>query len=124
MGQVFEQLMIEHAAPTLMGVKPANLFRCCTPDGGQLRQKVFLWNRNLQSYGVSVEIVKECVRTQAFLIYIYRSSELERILGKEDVRAFLREAGYRLEGGIGRLLAQLSERLCLEEDFRTRSGFF
>ena len=124
MEQRFEQLMIEQAAPTLMGMKPANLFRCCTQKREQIRRDVTLWNRNLEPFGVSVEIVKECSRTGSLLIYIYRRNYLERILENREVRVFLKTFGYRPEVGFGKILAQLSKRLCLEENFPHEIGVF
>lgn len=124
MERAFEQQMIEQGAPTLMGIKPANLFRYFAPEAGQVFHEVSKWNHRLKPYGVSVEIIKVCPRTESYLIYIYRRSSLEKILKKEKVCRFLEASGYRMETEMKGLLVQLSDRLCLEDDFPHEIGIF
>ena len=113
----FEAALVERCAPTLAGLKPANLF-LYQPSGD--RQAVYDaaadWTRELAPYGVTVCILKECKCRSSFLIYAYRKAWIDRILSERMTRSFLRMWGYRTSGS-DELLRQLSERLCMEQKF-------
>ena len=112
----FETVMVEQCAPVLAGLKPAGLFRYETGDCADLARRVKSWNIQLNPKGLQVRVLKGCVRTRQYLVYVYRESKLEAVLAQESVQSFLRQEGYRLpETGVpevGNLLAQLSRRLC------------
>ena len=59
----FETVMIEQCAPVLAGLKPAGLFRYETRDCADLARRVRSWNEQLASKGLSVRVLKGCVRT-------------------------------------------------------------
>ena len=42
-----EELLVRHCAPTLAGLKTANLFACRFSDGDALRRCLCCWNRRL-----------------------------------------------------------------------------
>lgn len=92
----FETVMIEQCAPVLAGLKPAGLFRYETRDCSDLARRVRSWNEQLASKGLSVRVLKGCVRTHQFLIYVYREARLRAIFADEAVRAFLAREGYQL----------------------------
>ena len=121
----FEAALVEQCAPTLAGLKPANLF-LYQPSGD--REAVYdaaaNWTRELAPYGVTVCILKECRSQPSFLIYVYRKAWLGRILSERMTLSFLRMWGYRTSGGCDELLRQLSERLCLEQEFPHEIGIF
>ena len=75
----FETVMIEQCAPVLAGLKPAGLFRYETRDCADLARRVRSWNEQLASKGLSVRVLKGCVRTHQFLIYVYREARLRAI---------------------------------------------
>ena len=111
----FETVMIEQCAPVLAGLKPAGLFRYETRDCADLARRVRSWNEQLASKGLSVRVLKGCVRTHQFLIYVYREARLRAIFADEAVRAFLAREGYQLpqeQEQTGIMLTQLSRRLC------------
>ena len=95
----FETVMIEQCAPVLAGLKPAGLFRYETRDCADLARRVRSWNEQLASKGLSVRVLKGCVRTHQFLIYVYREARLRAIFADEAVRAFLAREGYRAAPG-------------------------
>lgn len=76
----FETVMIEQCAPVLAGLKPAGLFRYETRDCADLARRVRSWNEQLASKGLSVRVLKGCVRTHQFLIYVYREARPARDL--------------------------------------------
>ena len=59
----FETVMIEQCAPVLAGLKPAGLFRYETRDCADLARRVRSWNEQLASKGLSVRVLKGCVRS-------------------------------------------------------------
>ena len=98
----FETVMIEQCAPVLAGLKPAGLFRYETRDCADLARRVRSWNEQLASKGLSVRVLKGCVRTHQFLIYVYREARLRAIFADEAVRAFLAREGYQLPQSRGK----------------------
>ena len=119
----FEAVLVEQCAPTLAGMKPANLFRFHSSAGSAIEQTVMEWNQKLCPYGISVCIVKQCCKTGSFLIYAYRRAWIDRILSEQCSRDFLISLGYRVDGGFGSILRQLSERFRLER-FPHEIGLF
>ena len=123
----FETVMIEQCAPVLAGLKPAGLFRYETRDCADLARRVRSWNEQLASKGLSVRVLKGCVRTHQFLIYVYREARLRAIFADEAVRAFLAREGYQLpqeQEQTGIMLTQLSRRLCCSAEFPHEIGVF
>ena len=124
MGRLFEELLVEQCAPTLTGLKPASLFRYQADDRIESVQAAVHWARELEPYGITVRVLKVCPKTGASLIYLYRKTELLRLLAEPAVLNFLKGSGYETEGGGDQLLRQLSRRLCLEEEFPHEIGVF
>lgn len=124
MDKSFEAALVEYCAPTLAGMKPANLFFYRSRGCRAVCDSVAGWSKKLEPYGISVRILKECGRGPDFLIYVCREAWLGRILSDRMTRAFLQALGYRFSGGGEDLLAQLSRRLCLEEEFPHEVGVF
>lgn len=123
MNRDFEKMLVGQCAPTLAGIKPANLFRF-SGSGRAIKREVSYWDKELSRHGISVEIIKECPRTDSVLVYVYRKEWLEEILSGSEIREFLEGKGYARAENCGRFLEQLSERLCLEEEFPHEVGIF
>ena len=125
MKRSLEAALVEYCAPTLAGVKPANLFLYRTSSGRQeVRSSADALARTLAPYGIALRIVKECVCKSYFLIYVYRESWVKRILTERLTVSFLKSQGYETSGGLEQSLNQLSERLCLEREFPHEIGIF
>ena len=123
----FETVMIEQCAPVLAGLKPAGLFRYETRDCADLAARVRRWNNQLGEKGLKVRVLKGCVHTHWYLIYVYRESRLRQVLADEAVREFLQREGYALPedaSDCDGMLQQLSRRLCCEADFPHEIGVF
>ena len=119
----FESLMVEQCAPTLAGIKPASLFRCSRKTTENIRQAVARWDRALSEMGLRMVVLKECPNTGDCMIYLYRPELVGRLFSDEAYLLFLDRCGYR-RGSIPALLAQLSHRLCLEQDYPHEIGLF
>ena len=110
----FETVMIEQCAPVLASLKPAGLFRYETSDCADLARRVRGWNEQLGEKGLCVRVLKGCVRTHRYLVYVYRESKLRAVLAQPQVRDFLCKEGYTLpeqSDDYAPLLQQLSRRL-------------
>ena len=123
----FETVMIEQCAPVLAGLKAAGLFRYETRDCADLAQRVRSWNAQLGEKGLCVRVLKGCVRTRQYLVYVYRAARLRAVLADPAVRDFLTAEGYHLPDtadNYAPLLTQLSRRLCCAADFPHEIGVF
>jgi hypothetical protein len=115
-------MLIEHCSPTLAGLKPGNLFRF-EGESNEVHRKVEEWDNKMHSLGVNVMVLKECVRTSASMVYVYRKSWLEEILRDKKILNFLSQFGYQ-EGSIQDMLKTLSARYCVEGDMPHEIGVF
>lgn len=123
----FETVMIEQCAPVLAGLKPAGLFRYETSDSADLARRVKSWNAQLNPKGLQVRVLKGCVRTRQYLVYVYRAAKLRAVLADVRVRTFLQREGYTLPEDTAdctSLLTQLSRRLCCAAEFPHEIGIF
>ena len=126
----FETVMIEQCAPVLAGLKPAGLFRYETRNRADLARRVAGWNAQLNPKGLQVRVLRGCIATRQYLVYVYRAAKLQTVLADAAVRGFLAREGYRLPedaADCGALLDQLSLRLCCAAeaaDFPHEIGVF
>lgn len=126
----FETVMIEQCAPVLAGLKPAGLFRCETRNRADLARRVAGWNAQLNPKGLQVRVLRGCIATRQYLVYVYRAAKLQTVLADAAVRGFLAREGYRLPedaADCNALLDQLSLRLCCAAeaaDFPHEIGVF
>ena len=100
---------------------------CGTSDCADLARRVRSWNEQLGEKGLCVRVLKGCVRTHRYLVYVYRESKLRAVLAQPQVRDFLCKEGYALPQQVddyAPLLRQLSRRLCCEADFPHEIGVF
>ena len=56
MEQTFEMALARQCAPTLAGIKPANLF----PWKNWKQARLDFWRKNLSPYGIELRILKAC----------------------------------------------------------------
>ena len=124
----FETVMVEQCAPVLAGLKPAGLFRYETGDCADLARRVKNWNAQLNPKGLRVRVLKGCVRTHRYLVYVYRESKLSTVLADSKVQQFLQAEGYSVPAdgalNVNNLLTQLSRRLCCSAEFPHEIGVF
>jgi hypothetical protein len=124
MERTLESMLVEQCAPTLAGVKPASLFRYQPKEEWCGEAEIFRLKRVLARSGMAIRVLKTCRQTGACMIYLYRIEWLRKILREPAIRTFLQGRGYGLEDGLGGLLLQLSQRLCLELDYPHEIGVF
>lgn len=110
-------------APTLAGLKPASLFRYQPAPGQDAADMAAAWHAALAPRGVTVRVLKQCPRTGAVLVYVYRPARVARLLADPRTLDFLAGEGYAL-GTADTLLNQLADRLCCEGEFPHEIGVF
>lgn len=123
MKPVFEQRLIEHCAPTLCGLKAANLFRLNDVDLESMRRAAAKWDQALSARGIRVRILWACRERSACLVYVYRHRWLDRLLHKPDTQSFLAQAGYGMTE-TGEMIRELCRRLKAQSGFPHEIGIF
>lgn len=123
--EYLSSLIAYHAAPTLLGIKPATLI-CPHSAGRNLEQALNECATCLAlSYGVKTAAFRN--RAGALLILVYNPEQLQDCLAADDVKRLLTEAGYEADEARGTGLDALLERLaekCAGHDFPHEVGVF
>lgn len=122
MNSKFEQILISHCAPTLAGIKPANLF-CYRYDSDECIEGIIgEWRNLLLDRGVGFYILRN--RHQVCLIYVYRVKELYKILNIRENQDFLTERGYKKLLNPSEALALLAQNCANSIHFPHEVGLF
>ncbi len=116
-----DQYIAEHCAPTLAGLKTANLFSVRIEKHQSIAAELRSLNHRLAKKGLRVIIVKN--NGTYALIYVYRPGRLKKDLSVPEAREILQERGYSsLE--MGKCIHQLMNRLSKNKDFPHEIGLF
>ncbi len=89
---MIEEYLIGHCSPTLASLKTANLINIPFESIAQLEASIEKTNRELNSKGVKLLILKRCEKTA--LVYAFRKSRLQNDLSQSGVKEFLSDYGY------------------------------
>ena len=87
-----EKMLVEHCAPTLAGIKCANLFNYFYKSKLLAREELTEINNLLNCKGVYLEVLMW--RDDSVLIYLYRKAMLEKELKRQEVFELLKKYGY------------------------------
>lgn len=90
---MLEKKMIIHCAPTLAGLKTANMFNYKFSSIDTFLNELRDSNDKLNRKGVYVEVLK--IKENRALVYLYRKKRLENDLKKPGVRELLWQYGYQ-----------------------------
>ena len=122
----FETVMIEQCSPVLAGLKAAGLFRYETSDCKDLAERVRGWNARLGEKGLRVRVLKGCVRSHWYLVYVYRESRLREVLADEmSVRFWHRRAiPSRKRATANRCCGRWRGGCAAKRSFPMRSAYF
>lgn len=121
MNKSFEAVFVEQCAPTLAGIKPANMFIYESENERFVYDKVAYLARLLSQYGIAACVLKKCGYSN--LVYVYRKAWLNSIITAPMISSFLQTLGYDTVSSSIALL-QLSDRLCLKKEFPHEIGIF
>ena len=89
---MLEKSLIHYCSPTLASLKAGSLFTVRYDGYERLRSQLDYWNEQLQPKNISLTLLRH--RNGTALVYVYRITQLQAILGRSDVAAFLRGYGY------------------------------
>ena len=116
-----EELLVRSCAPTLAGLKTANLFNCPYTDAEEIKSAARKYNKILVKKGLRVLPLK--MRENRALIYVYRPSWLSDDLRHDTACHLLRERGYTV-GVPERCIIQLMQKLKADDEFPHEIGLF
>ena len=117
----FERTLAWLCAPSLAGIKPADLISY-RPEAGDPTDLPVRYDRLLSPRGIRVRELCRCPR--GCLLLVYRPERLERSLSAPRGRELLRAAGYPAEGDLETLLSVLAGRLGQGGPFPHEVGLF
>lgn len=115
-----EHALIEHGAPTLAGIKTANLFPVKT-EGEDVVRSLRRVNRILNGKGIRAIPLKK--KSDSVLLYLFRPERLREDLKQPETVCMLEEMGYpssRMDLCISCLIRHLKE----DESFPHEIGLF
>ena len=116
-----EQQLIDQCAPTLAGLKTANMFPVSLEPGQDIGKEVRQLNRLLREKGLRVVILRQ--RERNALLYLYRPAWLDRDLKCPLAKKILESKGYSCES-TGSCLVQLIRHMSEDQDFPHEVGLF
>ena len=116
-----EEYLVKKGAPTLAGLKSANLFSCAYGSKKSLFREIAAINRVIVKKGL--RLIPLRFRGGRALLYLYRPAMLGRDLARPEAALLLKEAGYP-EPGRNRCLAELTRRLRQGGGFPHEIGLF
>lgn len=116
-----EKSLIENCAPTLAGLKCANLFNYFHDGESIVREELEEMNNLLNEKGVCVEAL--AWRDKSVLIYVYRKAMLKKVLKQAEIVDFLKKYGYT-ESETDNCLEKLKHRLSDFDCFPHEIGIF
>ena len=119
--EMSEEILVQHCAPTLAGLKTANMFTYDYCNEEELKEDVRGLNSMFSEKGINV-IPFRYMNGKA-LLYLYRPRDLERDLSDERASKILEEKGYQKESQ-GRCLAMLARKLREGGEFPHEIGLF
>lgn len=121
MNHIFETELIANCAPTLAGMKMANLFSFFYQSRREVELELEAVNSMLNMRGVYVEAL--LWRESSVLIYTYRPKYLQEELQKGEAIELLERYGYR-DCGMEQCICRLKRRLYEYDWFPHEIGIF
>lgn len=113
--------LVAHGAPTLAHLKVGSLFSTAYDSVDTLTDELSALNAELFPKGVVLSILH--LMDSRALIYLYRTADFSKQLGRPDVQSFLRECGYgRFD--VQAVLHHLRVRLLRCQEFPHEIGIF
>lgn len=120
--QRFELTLAWHCAPSLAGIKAADMI-CWEPPAQNTMEFLQYYRESLDRLGVCLRVLRPC--GSRLLMLVFRPRQLEQCLSQPDVRASLAKEGYPVGQRID--LDALLDHLCRrleQEEFPHEIGLF
>lgn len=116
-----DDLVISQCAPTLAGIKTANMFSAQYTSRDEVKDSLRRLNGTLIPHGMRIVLLR--YMKSRVLLYLYRPDALSRDLSDSAAQEILRSCGYPC-GGSERCLSCLIGRLRNNEEFPHEVGLF
>lgn len=117
----FESLLIAHCAPTLLGIKQANLFSCPIENQQEFLSELDKYNVLLNSKDIYFKVLYTC-KSRLFII-TYRKQPMLASLKSKKIEHFLKSIGYPVSS-LENSLNFLGTRITGCDEFPHEIGFF
>lgn len=119
-----EEKLVRYCAPTLAGIKTANLFQFISSDFINLPESIGEISATLNKRGVFIELM--LIKNNSALIYVYRKSMLIEDLKNQKARNILNQYGYNdasLKDKINFLRTRLAHYTCFPHEIGLFLGY-
>lgn len=117
----FDELIINHCAPALSGIKIANIFTYQYDSKKELEKEVSSYNDILSCRNINISIIKD--DNNKAIVYVYNEKELENYLLDDEIFEFLESYGYKSRN-IYDSIEFLKTRMQYAESFPHEIGIF
>jgi len=118
----FEQMLLDQCAPTIFGVKQANLFSCSKENKKEVLVELKKYNACGNASGIQFKILYEC-KNRIYII-AYRKRPMKNCMKQKEIQNFLMERGYPQTSDVEELLKYLKYRTNICEEFPHEIGLF
>lgn len=118
----FDETIIHCSAPSLCGIKPANLFSMNTECFSQGKSKIRDWQKLFSKNGRYIVIMPKS--ETRLLFFIYDEKLLQEICSKSENLKYLAQKGYDVSRGFDFILSELLRRLTHDCNFPHEIGLF
>ena len=115
----FDTLIINHCAPTLSGIKIANIFTYQYNSKKDVYKKIASYNKILNSRNINVSIIKDY--DSKVIVYVYNKKRLEEYIFDDEIFDFLEDYGYK-DKNLYKCIKLLKERMQYNKDFPHEIG--
>lgn len=122
MERTLDQILAYHCAPSLTGLKPANLVALSREEFPDLEERLEGYRRLFSKRGMAFRTMCGCGRN--VLLLLYRPAQLEAALRVPLTAVLLEEEGYGAGVGLEAMLDRLGLRLRTEAEFPHEIGLF
>ena len=116
-----EQLLVQHCAPTLAGLKTANMFTYCCQNKMELRKILRHCNAHFKHTDLCIMPLRKV--NKRTLLYVYHKEQLMRDIQTNEVKAILQKCHYPTHNPM-RCLVHLAKRMKSQTDFPHEIGCF
>ena len=117
----FDELIINHCAPALSGIKIANIFTYQYDSKKELEKEVSSYNDILSCRNINISIIKD--DNNKAIVYVYNEKELENYLLDDEIFEILESYGYKSRN-IYDSIEFLKTRMQYAESFPHEIGIF
>ena len=116
-----EDYLIRNCAPTLAGIKTANMFTCPFENRQALLESIRSLNRRLAGKGLRLLPLRFSAKKA--LIYLYRPACLKKDLSDAEAARLLQRHGYNTDS-CEKCVLHLARKLRAQEEFPHEIGLF